>query len=947
VSGPHFISYSSVDGQDAARQLAEALTAATPPASVWLDKDRLMPGRDWDDQIVEALRTCDSLLFVMTGESVTSQSVCKKEWSRALSYKKPIIPLLMERGIEIPFRLQDRQYIDFAECFEKAAARLCAHLAWLASPEGVLQSLKDRLADANYDLRRATDAAQRRRIQDDLDWLERQVADQQRLIDDPRTTAARTDSSIAGALCREPLLDPPTPPGPHTTVINSPPAIAPGYFQGRDAEIQLLFKFLGDDSRRLLIVSGRGGTGKTALVCRALERAAAGLSPRGDRLAIDGIVYLGGNGSRPLTAANLYADLAALLPAETANRLDALSKNPQAGLRYKMQVLLASLSSRHVLLVLDNLETLVDPETRRLEGELSEVLHAVLTLPQHGVKVILTTRQAEQDLQLNQPARQLRIDLDEGLPSPHAENLLRAMDMDGKVGLRTAPDALLDEARRRTRGFPRALEALFAILSADRNTSLEEVLADGGRTLPDNVVEALVGEAFSRLDLPSQRVMQALAVYGRPVTAVAVDYLLQPYAVGVNSAPLLDRLANMRLAAREARAYSLHPADLAYALSRVPWGDTADRAAGDSPPYTRFALLRRGADYFRLVRQASQVGAVRGAGTPYLAEFDLCYAARDYERAGLVLEEMNRGILSAAREPGVTVLVVDDSPVDRHVAGVCLLRERPDMKVLYAENGREALKMLQERAPDLVLTDLHMPEMDGLELVVEVRRAFPLVPVILMTAFGSEEIAIQALQKGAASYVPKRSLAEHLAETVESVLSVFNAQRDQRRLLECLTQTEGQFMLDNDPTLIPPLLGYLQENLTRMGLCDHIGLVRVGSALREALLNAICRGNLEVPPGLREKDEGAYYALLRERQREKPYRTRRVHVTARESPAEAVYVIRDEGPGFDPSQLPDPTDPSNLDRVSGRGLMLIRTFMDNVSHNKVGNQITMVKRRDR
>ena len=82
------------------------------------------------------------------------------------------------------------------------------------------------------------------------------------------------------------------------------------------------------------------------------------------------------------------------------------------------------------------------------------------------------------------------------------------------------------------------------------------------------------------------------------------------------------------------------------------------------------------------------------------------------------------------------------------------------MKVLYAENGREALTRLQEQAPDLVLTDLHMPEMDGLELVVEVRKSCPLVPIILMTAFGSEEIAIQALQKGAASYVPKRNLAQ-------------------------------------------------------------------------------------------------------------------------------------------------------------------------------------------
>ncbi len=293
-----------------------------------------------------------------------------------------------------------------------------------------------------------------------------------------------------------------------------------------------------------------------------------------------------------------------------------------------------------------------------------------------------------------------------------------------------------------------------------------------------------------------------------------------------------------------------------------------------------------------------------------------------------------------------TILVVDDNPVDRHLAGA-MLSKRPDLKAIFAENGQEAIKILNATPPDLVLTDLHMPEMDGLELVVEVRRSFPTVPVILMTAYGSEEIAIQALQRGAASYVPKRNLAQDLADTVESVLSLAQATRHQQRLQECLTQTESQFLLDNDPTLIPPLIGYLQENISRMKLCDEIGRIRVSIALQEALMNAIHHGNLEVGSDLKEQDEKAYLKLIEQRRHEKPYRTRRINVTARESPAEATYVIRDEGPGFDPSSLPDPTDPSNLDRVHGRGLLLIRTFMDKVHHNAAGNEITMVKRRDR
>ena len=57
--------------------------------------------------------------------------------------------------------------------------------------------------------------------------------------------------------------------------------------------------------------------------------------------------------------------------------------------------------------------------------------------------------------------------------------------------------------------------------------------------------------------------------------------------------------------------------------------------------------------------------------------------------------------------------------------------------------------------------------------------------------------------------------------------------------------------------------------------------------------------------------------------------------------------IRDEGDGFDPSKLPDPTDPENLDRPCGRGVMLMRAFMDDVRYNATGNEVTLVRKRIR
>jgi CheY-like chemotaxis protein/anti-sigma regulatory factor (Ser/Thr protein kinase) len=291
---------------------------------------------------------------------------------------------------------------------------------------------------------------------------------------------------------------------------------------------------------------------------------------------------------------------------------------------------------------------------------------------------------------------------------------------------------------------------------------------------------------------------------------------------------------------------------------------------------------------------------------------------------------------------GYRVLVVDDSSMDRHLAGA-IVQKMEGWQPIFASGGHEALEMLAQGVPEVVLTDMLMPEMDGLQLVQAVRSKYPLLPVILMTAHGSEDIAIQALQKGAASYVPKKSLARDLAETLESVLSSSRTQQQTARLLGKMDLFETRFVLENDTALIPPLVQHLEKDVERLKLSEPSGLVLLGVALHEALTNAMLHGNLELSSALRESDEKEYYRQSIERRGQSPFGERRVTVTARFTPQEMAFTIRDEGNGFDPNTLPDPTDPANLGKVSGRGLLLIQTFMDRVEHNDRGNQITMVK----
>jgi len=648
----HFISYSSADALEFTLKLANALVIGPPAFPVWLDKRELRPGDDWDSQIVEAIRQCESLIFVMSRDSVEDGSVCKEEWTRAFRYKKPVTPILLHRDAEMPFRFGSRQFIDFTDDFSVGLAQLQNHLGWLSSPAGQLQTLKDRRADAVRDERRASDLHDRQRIADEMALLTQQIAGLEEAIAHPQAAAQAVQRRIETGLERERQPEEPPSRGQSVKFINPPPGSAPNYFQNRHLETRLLVEHLKDANKRLLTVVGRGGVGKTAMVCRLLKGVEAGrlpddLSQALGELAVDGLIYLSQNATRTITAANLYADLCKLLPAETAQRMQALYRDAQTPTQAKVKTLLAHFAQRRVIVLLDNLEDLIDPASRRLTNEeLHDFLLALLGAPVHGVTLLCTTHVAPQELALVQPQLQATLSLDDGLESPYAENILVEMDRDGKLGLRDAPAGLLRTARQRTRGYPRALEALVAILSSDRSTSLAELLGDTRALLPEHVVETLVGEAYSRLDRSAQMAMQALALYARPVTAAAVDYLLQPYLAALDAAATLNRLVNMHFVRKEGDRYYLHPVDRAYALERVAEGtpgDGAEAAANEAaedathPPYTRYALWHRGADYFKQAQLPRSQWKSLADLAPQLAEFDLRCAAQEYSTAADLL----------------------------------------------------------------------------------------------------------------------------------------------------------------------------------------------------------------------------------------------------------------------------------------------------------------------
>ena len=290
------------------------------------------------------------------------------------------------------------------------------------------------------------------------------------------------------------------------------------------------------------------------------------------------------------------------------------------------------------------------------------------------------------------------------------------------------------------------------------------------------------------------------------------------------------------------------------------------------------------------------------------------------------------------------ILVVDDSPTQ--LRQIQFLLEREGFVVQSAADGVQATASIEDNMPMLVVTDLQMPEMNGLELVASLKETIPSLPVILTTSQGSEEIASQALKAGAASYVPKRELNDTLIPVLQQVMAVNKAAKSVSKVVKNAIESNITLEVTNDEAQIPDIISRLELPMVELELFDEGERMQIAMALDEALLNAMIHGNLEVSSELRQSDDGAPYVnMIAKRKNEAPYSERKVTIKLEASNEQVTFIIRDDGPGFDAAALRDPTDPENIERAGGRGLLLINAFMDEVSHNELGNEIRMVKRK--
>jgi serine/threonine-protein kinase RsbW len=259
------------------------------------------------------------------------------------------------------------------------------------------------------------------------------------------------------------------------------------------------------------------------------------------------------------------------------------------------------------------------------------------------------------------------------------------------------------------------------------------------------------------------------------------------------------------------------------------------------------------------------------------------------------------------------ILIVDNNE------GFCTTLEQAlsglGHEVVAAGNRDEALARADLDGFDLIISDLTEDANSETQSISEVQRKRLFTPI---PANGARPPGIvKAFKMGAANFLRLPYNRDELRTIVEQTLS-YKLQCDDDPALLPQVHEMIEFELPSDLGLMNGVLQYLLERVSRIGVIKP-ERSNLFIALDEAFVNAVKHGNKNDPAKL-------------------------LRVTAELSATEACFTVEDEGQGFNVQEIPDPRDPANLFKTSGRGVLLIYNIMDEVEYNALGNRVKMVKR---
>ncbi|KPJ89809.1 MAG: hypothetical protein AMS17_00335 [Spirochaetes bacterium DG_61] len=288
------------------------------------------------------------------------------------------------------------------------------------------------------------------------------------------------------------------------------------------------------------------------------------------------------------------------------------------------------------------------------------------------------------------------------------------------------------------------------------------------------------------------------------------------------------------------------------------------------------------------------------------------------------------------------ILIIDDESPIREVLNTALAGK--GYRVYEAEDGRMGIKVFEDEKPEIVITDVNMPEMTGIELTKHIREANSEADIIIMTGYGTEELVIEALRSGASNYIKKPIQFNELFNILDNIILKKENKKRYVVLKEVVSYEKKNLILGNDILKVWGTVNQIVFNLPPTLHDKSVEGVKLG--LYEILVNAIEHGNLGITYEEKKEalDTNKYSELFTKRLKEANEQGKVIDIESIYNGDELAVRVKDQGNGFDYKTLPPLSEPDALLSAHGRGILLASLYFDSIEYSDPGNEVTLIKR---
>ncbi len=258
------------------------------------------------------------------------------------------------------------------------------------------------------------------------------------------------------------------------------------------------------------------------------------------------------------------------------------------------------------------------------------------------------------------------------------------------------------------------------------------------------------------------------------------------------------------------------------------------------------------------------------------------------------------------------IIIDDDEGVGQYL---CYILGEPLKKdgyeVIYERSSKNAIEYIKNNYIALVITDMQMPEVDGLDIIREVKNIDRNIPVVVISGNGTVNNTVKALKMGACNYLTKPCKKDEIMSTVRKSLRVSKSIREYAEAYAVDIKETIEFSFPSKKEYSKSVIKQVIELANSAGYSKVAWCVQL--AIEEAISNAIEHGN-------------------------KNDISKSVYIKCSFNAEQLELIVKDEGEGYN-----EDVSVSNEPDEFGRGIFLIKSFMDEVEFNERGNIIRMIK----